>query len=101
MPVMDDFVAHIDRAVTMSKRALNSVDRTNDACAKSPGLCQNHFHAETPVFCQPSIASASFSLKSVREWPDKLDLPTSITLTLRGNAIQGSKADVAPFMLTV
>ncbi len=53
MAVVNDFVAHIDRPVAMAKRALDNVDRANDACTKSPGCAKITFMQKPPFSANP------------------------------------------------
>ena len=47
--IVDDLVPHIDRRAIFLERALDDLNRTYNACAKSAGLGQIYFHGMMSV----------------------------------------------------
>ncbi len=47
--VVHDLVAHVDGRAVFLQRALDDLDRPNDAGAKTPRLSQDHFHRHPPA----------------------------------------------------
>ena len=44
LPIVDDFMAHIDRSSEQLQSALDGIDCPHDTCAKAPGLGEEYVH---------------------------------------------------------
>jgi hypothetical protein len=77
--VMDDLVAHINRRAILLERALDDLDGTHHARAKSAGLCQKHFHGMSVT----QIAPNSFwVLRTIRISAISAPRPASVHMRL-------------------